>query len=397
MAIAPAPPDAPRRTARRARIESIDLVRGAIMILMALDHVRDFFGARSPSPTDLSQATAGLFLTRWITHFCAPGFFLLAGTGAFLLGRRRTTRELSTFLVTRGLWLIVLEAVFMRCLVLQFNFDYRLTLLEVLWALGCSMIALGALVRLPLGWIVGISVAMIAGHNLFDGVRAGGALGTLLHAPGFLINGEHAVFVAYPLIPWIGVMALGYALGKVYTWDDARRRAFLLRGGLALTAAFVVLRAMNVYGDPNPWSPQRSALYTVLSFLNTTKYPPSLLFLLMTVGPILLALRLFDRRVPSGLGPVVVIGRVPLFYFVLHFLAIHVLAVVVGAVRYGAIHWFFESPTIDRYPFTAPPGWGYSLPAMYLIWVGVVIALYPICRWYATVKARSGSTLLSYL
>jgi uncharacterized membrane protein len=382
----------------RSRIDSVDLVRGAIMILMALDHTRDFFGIPGQNPTDIATTTAPLFFTRWITHFCAPVFFLLAGTGAYLSRRRKSRAELSRFLVTRGLWLIFLEVVLVRCLGYQFNFDYRVTMLLVLWALGWAMIVLALLVHLPTGLVTAFGIAMILGHNLLDAVRGPNPLWSILHAPGFVLNTPgHVVFTGYPLIPWVGVMAAGYGLGQVYSWEAGPRRAFLLRLGLGLCAAFLVIRGINVYGDPAPWSVQPTTLHTVLSFLNTTKYPPSLLFLLMTLGPALLFLRAVDGGVPMMLRPALVFGKVPLFYYVLHFPLIHLLAVATCLVQYGSAHWMFESPDLGNYPFTPPPGWGYSLPMVYLIWVSVVITMYPLCRWFAGLKQRRSDAWLGYL
>ena len=385
-------------SAARSRVESIDLLRGVIMIVMALDHTRDFFGSLAQNPTNLATASAGLFLTRWVTHFCAPVFFLLTGTGAYLSLGRRSRGELSRFLLTRGLWLIFLELVVVRCLAYQFNVDYRVTMLLVLWALGWAMILLAALVHLPVGMTAAIGILMIAGHNLFDGVRSANPLWSILHSPGFVLNTpEHVVFAAYPLIPWVGVTAAGYALGRIYSWDTARRRSWLLRLGLGASLAFVVIRAINIYGDPARWAAQENALFTVLSFLNATKYPPSLVFLLMTLGPALLFLRLVDQRTPRLLRPALVIGKVPLFYFVLHFVLIHLLAVVTCYFRYGSAHWMFESPDLSNYPYTAPPGWGYSLPVVYVVWAFVVAAMYPLCRWFARLKQRRTDAWFSYL
>jgi uncharacterized membrane protein len=388
---------------RPRRIESIDLLRGLVMILMALDHTREYFGATAISPTDLTRTTAALFLTRWITHICAPTFFLLTGTSAYLTLGRRTVPQLSRLLVTRGVWLIVLELTIVRCLGYQFNVDYRVTMLVVLWALGWAMIVLGLLVYLPVAAIAAAGVALIAAHNLFDPIRATslGALAplwTILHAPGIVVaTPAYTVFAAYPLVPWIGVTAVGFALGPLYTQRDDHRRRTLLRLGLVSMVGFVVLRWVNIYGDPSRWTTQRSALYSLLSFLNTTKYPPSLLFLLMTLGPALLILWMADARTPSRLIPAVVVGKVPLFYFVLHLSLIHLLAVVVCYARYGSAHWMFESPRLDQYPITPPPGWGYSLPIVYLVWAIVVVVLYPVCRSYARVKERRGVWWLSYL
>jgi len=393
---------APTPRPLRQRIESVDVVRGVIMIVMALDHTRDFFGNAAASPTDLATTTPALFMTRWVTHFSAPVFFLLSGVGAWLMRRRRTTAELSFFLFTRGIWLVFLDAVLFRFL-LQFNVDYHVTIFTVLWALGWSMVVLAGLVRLPSTAVAVFGAVMIVGHNLLDPIEAQafGSLAPLwnvLHSPGVLYASPgHLVIVGYPLIPWIGVMALGYGLGPIYSLEAPHRRAILVRGGLALSTAFVVLRAMNVYGDPSPWSGQQSALFTALSFLNVTKYPPSLLFLLMTLGPALLFLGLVDGRTPRLLRPALVFGKVPMFYFLLHFTIIHVLAVLVALVRFGAVHWMFESPTPDRYPVTQPPGWPASLPVVYLYWIAVVLLAYPACRWYAALKARRSDPWLSYL
>jgi uncharacterized membrane protein len=382
----------------RARIEPVDVVRGVIMIIMALDHTRDFFGIPGQNPTDLATATPALFLTRWITHFCAPVFFLLTGTGAYLSLRRKSRGALSQFLLTRGLWLIFLEVTLVRCLSYQFNFDYRVTMLLVLWALGWAMITLSALVRLPPFVATALGVLTIAGHNLFDSVKSTSPLWAILHSPGFVLNTpEHVVFVAYPLIPWIGVTAVGYGLGQVYAWDADRRRTLLVRLGLALSLAFLVIRGLNIYGDPSRWMRQKTAVFTVLSFLNTTKYPPSLLFLLMTLGPAMVFLWAVDRGTPRTLRPALVIGKVPMFYYVLHFALIHLLAVVTCYVRYGSAHWMLESPDLAHYPFSPPPGWGYSLPVVYLAWAFVVVAMYPLCRWFAALRQRRSDPWLSYL
>lgn len=381
------------------RLESIDVARGIIMVLMALDHVRDFLGVRGVSPTDVTHATSALFLTRWITNLCAPGFFLLMGTGAYLSLRKQSRSRLARFLLTRGLWLLFVEIVLMRCFGMQFNFDYRVTLLNVLWALGWAMIALAALLALPTRWIAVFGIVMIAGHNLLDSVPWTNPIWTILHAaPGIILSGPgHIVFVAYPLIPWIGVTAAGFAMGQIYGWPEQRRRVWLTRVGTLLVVLFLVLRGINRYGDPAPWAPQASVGHAILSFLNTIKYPPSLLFVLMTLGPILLLLRVFDNGTPTLLRPVNIFGRVPMFYFLIHIPLIHLLALVVCYLRYGAVHWIFQSPTLKDFPFTQPPGWGLELPETYLMWILVVVLMYPACRWYAGVKRRNKSPWLSYL
>jgi uncharacterized membrane protein len=390
-------------TPSRQRIVSVDLLRGFVMVLMALYHVRDFFGGTGVSPTNLATTTVPLFFTRWITHICAPVFFLLTGTGAYLIMRRRSAAGLSRFLLTRGLWLLVLDAVIVRSFAMQFNLDFHVTVLNVLWALGWSMIVLAALVRLKPSVVLTFGLVVIAAHNLLDPIPAArfGALAplwTVLHAQGFLVNRPGFVVLgAYPIVPWIGVTAAGFGLGQIFDWSAERRQRLLLRAGVLLTLAFVALRWLNVYGDPSRWSVQRSAAFTVVSFLNTTKYPPSLLFLLMTLGPALLLLRAFDRLPPVSLAPLATIGRVPLFYFVAHLFAIHALAVVICAARFGGVHWMFESPDLAHFPITEPPGWALPLPVVYSIWIGLVACLYPLCRWYSGVKARSDNPLFSYL
>ena len=332
-----------------------------------------------------------------------PVFFLLTGMGAYLALRRRSKAELSRFLLTRGAWLIALDLFVVRCFGLQFNLDYRVTIILVLWALGWAMIVLGGLVYLPVWTTLVLGVAMMAVHNTFDGIPAAafGALAPLwsiLHVPGLLFTTPRVtVLIGYPLVPWVGVTAAGYGLGQVFLWPAERRRAFLVRLGLGLCVAFVMMRALNLYGDPVPWSAHASPLRTALSFLNTTKYPPSLLFLLMTLGPALLLLAALDRGTPALLRPALVLGRVPLFYYVVHMPLIHLLAVGVCLARYGDAHWMFQSPRADLFPFTPPPGWGFDLPVVYLVWLSVVLALYPLCRWFAAVKRRSDAPWLSYL
>ncbi|MEO7362693.1 MAG: heparan-alpha-glucosaminide N-acetyltransferase domain-containing protein [Gemmatimonadaceae bacterium] len=382
----------------RPRLNAVDLTRGIIMIIMALDHTRDFFGIAGQNPTNLATTTGALFFTRWITHICAPTFFLLTGTGAYLSLRKQTPAQLSRFLLTRGLWLIFLETVVVRCLAYQFNFDFKVTMLLVLWALGWSMIALSVLVRFSLAVPTVFGVLLIVLHNAFDGVPVSNPLLVVLHQPGFVLNTpEHVVFVSYPLIPWLGVTAVGYALGQVYGWDRERRRTFLLRLGLGSITLFAVLRAVNVYGDPARWAVQKTTLLTVVSFFNVTKYPPSLLFLLMTLGPALLLLRALDDMEPRLLRPALTIGRVPMFYYVLHFVFLHLSAVVVCLVHYGTAHWMFESPDLGNYPFTPPPNWGFALPWVYTMWITVVVLTYPLCRWFAALKQRRKDAWLSYL
>jgi uncharacterized membrane protein len=316
----------------RRRVDSIDLLRGLVMVIMMLDHVRDYWSADAflYDPTELSKTSVALFFTRWITHFCAPVFFFLAGTGAYLRRARGVSNaEMSRFLASRGVWLIVLELTVLRFLITADLLPHNVYLGQTIWALGWSMIVLALLVYLPLRVVGAIGWAMVLGHNAFDGARlascapgsapcgAGDLLAHVLHVQGMLQlwPGGPAFLAFYPLVPWIGVMALGYVFGRLYTMDAEQRRPLLLRIGLGLTVAFVVLRAINLYGDPSHWSVQPRAGFTILSFLNTTKYPPSLLYLCMTLGPSILLLAFMEQSRRSTAGrALVTYGRVPMMY-----------------------------------------------------------------------------------
>ena len=389
------------------RIQSVDVLRGIVMIIMALDHIRDFFHYESQlfSPEDLTKTTAALFFTRWVTHFCAPVFVFLAGTGSYLATRRGMSRgAVSRFLVTRGLWLVFVE----MTLVLfgaTFNLSYRFVIWQVIWAIGWSMVALSVLIYLPRPALLLFSVAMIAGHNALDGVTSAhmaslGWMWKILHE-GFAqiaLRPGTTVIVAYPLIPWIGVMSAGYCFGRVFDLPPAERRSLMFRVGAGLTAAFVVMRWVNIYGDPSPWSAQSSSLVTLLSFLRASKYPPSLLYLLMTLGPSIIALGVLDRVTDGSRNPLLVFGRVPLFYYVLHWYLLHLVAIALAWVRYGRIDFMFGfPPSLSVVPSGYPADYGYHLLLVYVVWAAVVCALYPLCRWFAEVKARNRSPVLSYL
>jgi uncharacterized membrane protein len=386
-----------------SRLESIDLLRGLVIVLMALDHVRDFFSERLfDDPTDLSTTTPGIFLTRWITHYCAPTFIFLAGTGAFLRGTRgRSKPELAWFLLTRGLWLVLLELTVNR-VSWMFNFDLHDHGPGVFWAIGWSMVVLAGLVFLPTWVIAGFGIVMIASHNLLDGWSADRVglpawMWVVLHNPGKapVVEG-FTIGTGYCLVPWMGVMAAGYGFGSLFLLKPGVRRPCLFLLGAGLTLAFVLLRDANVYGDPRPWTKQSSALWTTLSFLNCTKYPPSLLYLLMTLGPAILALALFDRPLGAWTRPILTFGRVPLFFYVLHVPLIHGAAVLCDYLRFG---W---SPQATDGPWAVKPGlvsasYGVSLPTVYLLWLAVLLLLYPACWWFAEVKRRRQAAWLSYL
>jgi uncharacterized membrane protein len=390
----------------RPRVDSIDLVRGGVMVIMALDHVRDYFHGPSQlfAPEDLARTDGFLFATRWITHFCAPVFMFLAGTSAYLYARRgRTPSEVSRFLWTRGLWLVVLELTVVASFGWEFGINTHLGL-AVIWALGWSMVVLAGAIHLPWRILLACSVVMIAGHNAFDGVRPEqfGSLAwvwRLLHVRSVLLPGSGVdVRVGYPLIPWIGLMAAGFCFGRLLDLDPGQRRRLLARLGTGLTVLFVVLRWSNMYGDPAPWSVQSTPVLTVVSFLNCTKYPPSLLYVLMTIGPTMLVLAMLEGVRASAWNPFLVFGRVPLFYYLLHLPLLHAVALVFAQLRYGRMSFLLAMPPSLRGPRPDfPADYGYGLWQTYVIWAVIVLALYPVCRWYAGVKRRSTSPILSYL
>ena len=405
----------PHATLSSPRLTNVDLVRGLVMVVMALDHTRDFFhrGSQLGDPELLADPGLALFFTRWVTHFCAPAFVFLAGTGAFLsLGRGRTPSQLSGFLVSRGLWLILLELTVVK-FGFSRSFGFEFNVLQVIWALGVSMIVLALLVRLPLPVIATLGAVLVVGHNAFDAVHASGAgvwsdLWRLLHEQGMLALGQApqegvnpfapgqpvrgiAVFVRYPLIPWIGVMALGYTFGAVMQWPSAERRRRIWQLGGGALAAFVVLRLFNIYGDARSFTAGTTPAASLISFLNTQKYPPSLLYLLMTLGPMLLLLNVVEHARGWWADACITFGRVPLFYYVLHLPLINLLVLPAALIRYGpGILAQIESGGV-------PSDWGWALPGTYLAWAVVVALLYPVCRWFAGVKARRRDWWLSYL
>ena len=398
----------PIQSAPAPRIQSVDALRGAIMMLMAIDHIRDYV-ARSAQqflPTDLTRTTPAIFLTRWITHFCAPVFILTAGLGAYFWMTRghHAKSELSRLLISRGLWLIVLEVTILRLVLLsQVSFTANPVLLMILWAIGLSMVALAGLIYLPRGALIAVSIAIIALHNLLDPVSAqrfGRAawIWDILHQQNaFTVHGI-TFATAYPVLPWVGVMAAGYSLGLVFEWDARRRRRFLVGVGLAATAAFVILRAANVYGDPARWSHQASPAFTLLSFLNTTKYPPSLDFLLMTLGPALVAMAWLERFHFRFTNPLIVFGRVPFFYYGAHLFVAHVIAIGMNFVRYGAKSFVLIAPPSMGSPSDLfPADYGFPLWTVYAVWVVVLLLLYPACLWFARLKQRRHDWWLTYL
>jgi uncharacterized membrane protein len=361
-------------------------------VLMALDHVRDYFSNAHFNLLDLSQTTVPLFLTRWITHFCAPTFIFLAGVSAHLMSTRCTKPELARFLFTRGVWLIVLEVTVILW-AWSFNFDYsKGVFLQVIWAIGVSMIALAGLIMLSRRAIASIAIVMIAGHNLLDGIQpsvfgAWAPLWNLLHVQGPFPVG----FVAYPLIPWIGVMALGYVMGSLYDRNPLERRRVLLTLGTVALTVFIVLRLTTSYGDPHRWQAQDTVVHSLLAFIDVAKYPPSLLYLLVTLGTSWLLLGAFDGATGAFMRVLRTYGRVPLFFYVLHIVLAHLLAGIAGLAT-----GFGTSVLTNAFMFL-PREWGFSLPVVYLAWITVLVMLYPACKWFAGVKRRRRDWWLSYL
>lgn len=392
----------------KRRIESIDALRGLVMVWMALDHVRDYFhlGSMQHSPTDLETTTPALFFTRWITHFCAPTFVLLAGSAAFLYGHKSGRGQLSRFLLTRGLWLMLLEVTVVR---FGWTFSPHIVgfyMLQVIWAIGAGMAILSLLVRLPWKTVGLLGIAIVCLHNVLDGIpqnpnesHFGYLMWAVWHRPLPLELGPVHIFTLYPLLPWLGILCCGYALGSLYTADVAPRlrQKWLLGLGLTAVAGFVAIRLINLYGDPMPWAVQKNALFTVLSFINTEKYPPSLLFTLMTLGPALLLLAALEYV----RGPVnrflLTIGRVPLFYYVLHLYLAHALVLLLFLLMGGGTAQIDHADDTHN-PISGLPGsFGFSLRVTYLVWVAVVLLLYPLCKAYGNLKKRSDWKGWSYL
>lgn len=392
------------------RLISIDMMRGFAIVIMALDHVREFFTSARFSPTDLTQTTAPLFLTRWITNFCAPVFVFLAGTGAFLYYVRggKTKSELAWYLFTRGLFLIFIELVIVR-FACSFNFNYmdsNANVCQVIWAIGWSMIFLACIVRLPVWLIAAIGGIIVAGHNLLDGLASVCPqslrwLLIVLHSRDMItILPGLELKITYPLIPWIGVISLGFAFGSIVILEEKARQKIIFLLGTAAIGAFIILRALNIYGDPSQWTIQKNALFTFFSFINCSKYPPSLLYLLMTLGPALVLLSMLKEEERPVARFFLVFGRVSLFFYIMHLLLIHTIALVVATLKYHAIPaWMFQGNPIFSDPgFPAGPvDYGYGLPVIYLVWVVVIVALFPLCRWYMNYKNTHKYFWLSYL
>jgi uncharacterized membrane protein len=391
----------------KKRIESIDLLRGIVIIIMALDHVRDYFHAGNflYDPADIAQTNAPVFFTRWITHFCAPVFVFLAGTSAFLVGEKKTKKELSAFLLKRGLWLMLLEVAVIS-FAWSFNPHFIIFRLQVIWVLGLGMVCMSSIIYLPSKIILAAGLLILFGHNLLDSIHATGNtlpdfLWCLLHErKRFIISEGHFVGIGYPLIPWLCIMMLGYCFGALYKkgMGAALRKKYLLMIGSTATVLFILIRATNLYGDMKPWEAQSSFIMSICSFLNVTKYPPSLLYTLMTLGPALIILVLLEKPL-NRIGKMLLhIGRVPLFFYILHLFLIHGLGII--AVVISGRPWTDMIFTLNQNAKDAPwlKGYGYSLAGTYLVWILVIVLLYPLCRWYDRYKSNHKEKWwLSYL
>jgi uncharacterized membrane protein len=389
----------------KPRISSIDIMRGIVMVIMALDHTRDFFhiGALTGDPTDMATTSPALFFTRWITHFCAPTFVMLSGAAIRISEQRKSKKDLSVFLLTRGLWLIFLEVVVMR-FSFFFQFYYDFTFFQVIWAIGASMVILSALIHLPGNVVFALGLVIVFGHNIFDAFRVtrdqwGFEIWTFLRqSGGFDIAPGKTFFIPYPILPWLGIMLTGYGIGKWYRNDfDANKRYYLLLyTGAGAILLFIILRSINFYGDSAPWSVQKNFLFTVMSFLNTTKYPISLIYALMTLGPILIILALMEVIQLKSFNPFAIIGRVPLFYYILHFYLIHTTGLILNLILTGKS--FSEVDFHFSKSFGGiTPGYGVSLPWTYVAWILIVLALYPLCKWYYRYKSTHSQWWLSYV
>ena len=393
-------------TTTKARIESIDLLRGFAIVIMALDHVRDYFHADYFlfDPTDMQQTNGALFFTRWITNFCAPVFLFLAGTSVFLIGERKTKRQLSAFLLKRGLWLMLLETVVIN-FAWSFNPTYPMFRLQVIWALGLSMVFMSALVYLPYKVILALGLIILFGHNLLDNIHATGNtlpdfLWGQLHERKRFAIGNRIIATGYPILPWLGIMALGYCFGAFYTKkvEAAFRKKYLVTLGVVAIALFIVLRGINRYGDMSPWMMQRTTILTICSFFNASKYPPSLMYTLMTLGPALIVLAFIEKPL-NKLGKIIIVfGRVPLFFYILHLFLIHALATV--AVVLSGRPWTDMISITNLNARDSPwlKGYGFNLGQTYLVWLLVVVLLYPLCKWYDRYKTNHKEKWwLSYL
>ncbi|MEP3836327.1 MAG: heparan-alpha-glucosaminide N-acetyltransferase domain-containing protein [Algibacter sp.] len=386
------------------RIESIDILRGLVMIIMALDHVRDYFhyGSFFSDPMNLDTTTPFLFFTRFITHYCAPVFIFLAGTSAFLYGSKKTKNQLFKFLLTRGIWLVIL-ALIVNNFLWKFDITYSFVILQVIWAIGLCMMLLAFTIYLPFKAVLALGITLIAGHNLLDGITFQdtsftSVLWYILHQQQFLVINNTLVAFAYPITPWFGLMTLGYCLGILYKPDykPKLRKKYLVGIGLSSIVLFFLIRGVNVYGDLVPWVVQDTPTKTVLAFFKVTKYPPSLVYLLITIGPALIFLNVIENTKNKITDFFLVFGRVPLFYYFMHILVIHVLAIV-GILLFGG-NWQDMILTKEVFQNAKLINYGYSLFVVYMVWIFVITLLYYPSKNYMIYKANNKHKWwLSYL
>ena len=392
-------------TIKVKRVESIDLLRGTVMIIMALDHVRDYFHADAfvYEPTDLSRTSVFLFFTRFITHYCAPVFVFLAGTSAYLYGAKKSRKELSFFLLTRGIWLVLAE-LFILSLFRTFNPAYSYVHLQVIWAIGISMMILSAVIYMSRPFILLTGILIITAHNLLDTVHVPGNgilsfLWSVLHDPAHFTFGYFSVFVHYPLLPWIGIMITGYYFGQLYIsgYDPAKRKKILLYLGSGAIILFIILRSGNFYGDAAHWSAQKNTAFSLLSFLNVTKYPPSLLYTLITLGPAIIFLAVSEKPLNALTAKITIFGRVPMFYYLAHILLIHFLATIGAIITGYKLSDMILSSSVQSAP--ALKGYGFNLFTVYVVWIGLILVLYPFCKCFNRYKMDHQSRYwwLSYL
>ena len=394
-----------RDATKPRRIESIDFLRGIVMIVMALDHVRHFFHREAYffEPTDLNHTTVSLFFTRWITHFCAPVFVFLAGVSAYLYGVKKTRREVSQYLFSRGIWLVFVE-LFIIGLGQTFNPTYPYYNLQVIWAIGISMIVLSAMIYLNRQVMLVIAFLFIAAHNLLDHVHVAGNglttfLWSVLHEPASFGFGRLLIYVQYPVLPWIGILVIGYYLGSLFSshYNPEKRMKFLILLGFVAIELFLFLRTLNLYGESAIWFNQKGATFTLLSFLNATKYPPSFLYILMTLGPAMIFLAVVNKPLGPFAQKIVVFGRVPFFYYVIHIYLIHLIAMI--AAQFSGFNWM-DMVLSDKANHTPQlKGFGFNLSAVYLVWMLLILALYPLCKWYDQYKRANlpAQKWLSYI
>ena len=381
---------------KKARILSVDMLRGMVMIVMALDHIRDYTSIYHFAPTDLTQTTIPLFITRWVTHFCAPVFMFVAGVGVGLgeiNGKSR--KQLSHFLWTRGLWLVLLELTVVK-LGWTFNFTNHTIYLLVIWALGMSMITLAVLIYVPKKWLLIFGLIMVFGHNLLDGInpKSFGSLSFLwkiLHVQSTFYLGHLEFLAYYPVIPWIGVMALGYVFASYYRLEAKIRQPKILLLGAVTTLLFLVIRGSNSYGDMSPWSVQSTMGMTIVTFFNVTKYPPSLSYLLMTLGPSIMLLAVFERIKGTISDFLIVFGRVPMFFYIVHLYLIHTLSVLLG--------WYqgFSLGEMANDFEVFPPNFGIGLVGTYVYWIVLIVLSYFLCTSYITFKKGRKHPFYAYI